>query len=178
MSTLRLSMAGSVILALLGGMAAVALAQAESAAEESAESVPLSFTMPYANPTDSGPVELLDGRIRYSDNAYRIPFETDDPRLGGELWSVHSWDTYRDSQGSVIVGRAGIDHQTGGWQGTFRGYATPPNERLYYQLDLTGKGDYEGLSAMLFIIDNGTSFDVEGMVFAGGLPPLPEPPAE
>ena len=31
---------------------------------------------------------------------------------------------------------------------------------------------------MLFIIDNGTGFDVEGMVFSGELPPLPEPPAD
>jgi hypothetical protein len=78
----------------------------------------------------------------------------------------------------VIVGRAGIDQETGAWRGTFHGYATPSDERVYYQLDLTGEGAYEGLSAMLFIIDNGTSFDVEGMVFSGGLPPLPEPLAE
>ena len=178
MRTLRLSMAGTVILALLGGLVAVTLVETESAAQGSAESAPLNFTMPYASPTDSGPVEFLEGRIRYPDNAYRNPFAANDPRLSGELWSIHSWDTYGDSQGSVIVGRAGIDHEMGAWQGTFHGYATPNDERLYYQLDLTGGGEYEGLSAMLFIIDNGTGFDVEGMVFSGELPPLPEPPAD
>ena len=178
MRGLRLAMAGTIILALLEGMVAVTLAETESSAQGSAESAPLSFTLPYASPIDSGTVESLEGRIRYLDNAYRMPVEANDPRLSGELWSIHSWDTYRDSQGSVIVGRAGIDNETGAWQGTFHGYATPPSERIYYQMDLSGEGDYEGLSAMLFIIDNGTSFDVEGMVFSGELPPLPEPSTE
>jgi hypothetical protein len=178
MHTLRVSLAGAAILALLGGMGAVTLAQSDSDAQESAESAPLSFTMPYASQTASGLIEFLEGRIRYPDNAFRNPFEANDPRLRGELWSIHSWDTYEDSQGSVIVGRAGIDHESGAWQGTFHGYASPNDEHLYYQLDLNGEGAYEGLSAMLFIIDNGTSFDVEGMVFSGELPPMPEPPAE
>ena len=63
----------------------------------------------------------------------------------------------------MATGRAGIAHELGAWQGTFHGYATPNDERLYYHVDLTGEGAYEGLSAILFVLDNGTGFDVEGI---------------
>ena len=60
MRTLRVSLVGTVIFALLGGMGAVTLAQSDADAQEAAESTSLSFTMPYANSANSGPVELLE----------------------------------------------------------------------------------------------------------------------
>jgi hypothetical protein len=178
MRTLRLSLVGTVVLALLGGTFAVALAQTDSETEGSDASAVLSFTAPYGTQTDLGTAVADEDRSGYRDAAYTVRFETGDPRISGEMWTLHNWERYRDSQGATIVGLAGIDGEAGAWQGTFHGYASPGDKYLAYQVDLAGEGAYEGLSAMLFMTDNGSSFDVEGMVFPGELPPLPERPAE
>jgi hypothetical protein len=97
------------------------------------------------------------------------------------MWTINSYYTVPDSGGNVWVGFAGLDDEGGAWRGTYHGYGTPYNERNYLQVDLTGSDAYDGLSAILFATDNGTGFDVEGMIFPGELPPLPEmqePPAE
>ena len=178
MRTLRLSLVGTVVLAVLGSTSAVALAQTDSETEGSDASAVLSFTAPYGTQTDLGTAVVDEGRSGYRDATYTVRFEANDPRISGELWSIHHWERHRDSQGATIVGLAGIDGEAGAWQGTFHGYASPGDKYLAYQLDLAGEGAYEGLSAMLFMTDNGASFDVEGMVFPGELPPPPELPAE
>ena len=82
----------------------------------------------------------------------------------------------------VGVGLAGIDNEDGSWRGPLYGYMTPDGRADSLAL-LSGDGDYEGLSAIMFVLDNGTgsSYDVHGMVYPGELPPFPEmqrPPAE
>ena len=43
---------------------------------------------------------------------------------------------------------------------------------------LIGEGAYAGLSAILLLMDNGIDLEVEGMVFPGDLPPMPDTPTE
>ena len=178
MRTLRPFLVGSMVLTLLGGTSVIALAQTDTETEGSDASAVLSFTAPYGTLTHSGTAVVDEDRSGYRDAAYSVRFEANDPRISGELWSIHNWDRHRDSQGTTIVGRAGIDGEAGAWQGTFHGYASPGDGYVAYQLDLDGKGAYEGLSAVVFITDNGSGFDVEGMVYPGELPPLPERPTE
>ena len=106
----------------------------------------------------------------------RGPIDSGDPRLSGTLWTIENIDIYIDSQGQVVVGVVGIDNEDGAWRGTSLGYTTP-QWGAYSQNFLSGEGAYEGLSAILFLMDNGTDLDVEGMVFPGGLPPYPEEPS-
>jgi hypothetical protein len=178
MRTLRLFLVGTMTLALVGGVGAVTSAQTESDAPGSAV---LSFTLPYPTDFTPGVIAFADGPMLTQNEVFRSTLDSGDPRLNGELWTIHSYYTFPDSGGSVGVGFAGLDSELGAWRGTFHGYGTPFNERVYHQIDLTGSGAYDGLSATLFVTDNGTGFDVVGMVFPGGLPPMPdkeEPPAE
>ena len=172
MRTLRFSVVGSLILGLLGGVAAVTVAQSD--APTANESALLSGAMPYPNVTHPTSPILEEGRTLIREYGFGGTIDIGDPRLAGELWILYNADTFPDSRGSVAVGRAGIDNEDGAWHGTFHGYATPNEERLYYLLDFVGEGAYEGLSAMLFLLDNGRGFDVEGMIYPGELPPLPE----
>jgi len=178
MRTLRLSLVGVVALVLLGGLGGAVVAQPESDAPGSDESTVLSFTMPDHGLTEAPAVLFHDGlglRQRFS---FQGAIDSGDPRLSGKLWAILDHDTYSDSQGSVFVGIVGIDNDDGAWRGTSRGYSTPNNEHIYDQLLLTGEDAYEGLSAILFLMDTGTGWDVVGMVYPGELPPMPEPAAE
>ena len=156
MRTLRLLLAGAVSLALLGGITAGVVAQPEAEAPGSDESTLLSFTLPYHPPTEAPAVLFDDGRTLRQRFSFQGAIDSGDPRLSGKLWAVLDHDTYSDSQGSVFVGIVGIDNDDGAWRGTSRGYSTPNNERVYDQLLLTGEDAYEGLSAILFLMDNGT----------------------
>jgi hypothetical protein len=104
--------------------------------------------------------------------------ELSDPRLSGEVWSVHD---YRDFNGyssgaRVTSATMGIDNDGGSWAGTIRGYEVPGNDDWHAVIDLTGSGGYEGLSAMLMMLDQGSYWDIQGMVYPGE--PLPYPEAE
>jgi hypothetical protein len=181
MRTLRLFLVGTTTLALAGGIGAVTSAQTESDTPASTGSALLSFTLPYPEPSTLGVVEFADGQRFTHEGVFRFTLDSGDPRLSGEMWTINSYYTFPDSGGNVWVGFAGLDDEGGAWRGTYHGYGTPYNERNYLQVDLTGSDAYDGLSAILFATDNGTGFDVEGMIFPGELPPLPEmqePPAE
>ena len=178
MRTLQQSLAGTVILVLLGGLGGAAVARSEAEAPGSDESALLSFTLPYQGLTKSPTVLSDDGLTLRQRLSFRGAIDSGDPRLSGKLWAILDHDTYSDSRGSVFVGIVGIDSDDGVWRGTSRGYGTPDNERIYDQVLLSGEDAYEGLSAMLFLLDNGTAWDVVGMVYPGELPPMPGPAAE
>ena len=177
MPALRLSFAGAVTLTLSVGIAGV-VAQDESGATEPDGSALLSFSMPYLNRVIESPrVEFGEGRILHRGEVLEQPIDSGDPRLSGTLGISLDWDTHADSSGIVAVGAVHIDNEDGAWQGTSLGYSRPGWSRRHHQYNLTGEGAYEGLSAILFLIDDGTGFAVEGIVFPGELPPIPEYPA-
>jgi hypothetical protein len=174
MRTVRLSMAGALILGLLGGIPAVTVAQSDAPA--TTESALLSDTMPYPIVTDPTPYIFEEDRVLVRDYGFGGTIDTGDPRLSGESWAIWNDDRHLDSQGSVVAGLIGIDNELGSWRGTFRGYTTANNARIYLLSELAGEGAYEGLSAILFQLDNGSGFDLEGMVYPGELPPFPDAP--
>jgi hypothetical protein len=91
MGTLRLSVVGTDLLALLGGMAAVGSGQNESDTQASDASTLLSVVTPYGRSTGSGTTTVGDGRVSARDYAHVGPFAAGDPRISGELWSI--WST-------------------------------------------------------------------------------------
>ena len=180
MRTLRLSLVGTVILALLGGMGGTVLAQ-------DAEAAP--FDEPYQV---AGKVfyprvwrllekiwddeRQVEERTHYLEN----PIEMDDPRLSGLLRRIWNCETYGGPReaglGEVMAARTELVNDDGTWVGTMRGYVAYGPRRHYWQFELTGTGAYEGHTALLWTQGpGGGPQEVEGFVFPG---PLPEYPAE
>ena len=179
MRALRLSLAGTVILMLLGGLGSAVVAQDGSEASESDGSGVLSFTKPYLGWTEVPTVDFDEARRTSRGTVLEGPIDSGDPRLSGTLRATRNSDIYIDSQGHVAVGIVGIDNEDGAWRGTSLGYSTPyADSPSYQQYVLTGEGAYAGLSAILLLMDNGIDLEVEGMVFPGDLPPMPDTPTE
>jgi len=105
----------------------------------------------------------------------------DDPRLGGTLWQLWNHASiggpkYR-ADGEVMSGTVELVNDDGSWVGTMRGYIFHVPMRTHYrQLELTGTGAYEGLSALAYAVGpGGGAHEFEGFVFPGGLPEYPDP---
>jgi len=174
---------------LAGSAVGVAAQDDEAAAEPStpakvAGMIDTSGTAPVQEPTVTevdGGLEVR-GAITEGDQ-----FEMDDPRLTGTVTKVDNVDVHDvvNDEGVVVAGSLALrlDNGAGSWsgQGTSVGYAgrgIPEEEML--GLDtwvLTGAGAYEGLSAILIVDPAGDQPTVEGVIFAGAMPAIPELPA-
>ena len=201
MRTLRLSLAGTVILALLGGLGGAAIAQDEPIAEEEPAmeevgrvgSSPATATIVtgsvVSSSTDSSELQLTEdgGVMHVSGLKATSEFEWSDPRLPsqGEVTTNHI--------GAVDVGGAYhylwmLEGPEGYWTGPETGFCDAA-DRCRGTAFLTGHGIHEGLFAVLATetpLDQ--SGDVlrdpagnvtpvfDGAIFQGDAPPMPEPP--
>jgi hypothetical protein len=180
MHAARLSLVGTMSLVLLGAGAVTTAAQSDDTDRASQGSAVVSGEVHRHLRTTAEPTMSYEpDRVTYREQAYAIDLDVGDPRLTGELWATLNYDTFHDSQGSVITGVAGLELEDGSWQGTVEGYGSlVGGNRVYFQFDLTGQGGYDGLSAVLFLMHNGYQFEAEGMIFDGPPPPAPAMPAE
>lgn len=114
-------------------------------------------------------------------------FEMDDPRLTGTVTLAMNFDFHSvNDQENVAAGSLALrlENEDGSWsgQGTSVGHGAAgmsPEEAL--GLDtwvLTGAGAYDGLSAILIVDTGGFPATVDGVIFAGEMPPAPELSAE
>ena len=173
MRTLRLSLVGTLILALLGGLGASVLAQAETPAD----GTPAMFTGRLVGVCDvqSPTVELVDGIRRERGAAYGcFRWQTTDPRINGESVVVWNHDTLPASdevpEGTVGTARERITTETGAWEGTLTQLdieGLPKLESGWY----VGEGDYDGLVFYVTLQDDGQS--LWGYV-SNEPPPVPE----
>jgi len=174
MRRLRMSLAGTVMVALLGGLGAVVVAQAETG--------PLHATGTlHRTQTTTGEVSFVDGVFRYRGSSLAGTLDVSDPRLSGDLWSIWNYDELgpAGSPGTVAAGTFGVENEEGSWTGTFSGVQYPGSTETLVQGWLTGLDAFDGLSAYLAYVHHGTGpMSVESMVFPGVLPPFPERPAE
>ena len=114
-------------------------------------------------------------------------WSTSDPRLTGtatEIWN----DAMYEVDGATVSVRAGIydvQNESGGWlcrhpDGLTHGsgpYAATDNEQT---VTCAGDGAYDGLTAILFLDWSNSppsSVPLDGLIFSGEPPPLPERPA-
>lgn len=177
MRRLRLSLVGTVMFAvvsaLLGGLGASVLAQAQTPADGS----PTMFTGRLVGhcgvqlPT----VELVDGiRKERGDAIGCFRWETTDPRINGMSVVVWNRDTLPASdevpEGTVGTARERITTETGTWEGTLTQLdieGLPKLESGWY----VGEGEYEGLVFYATLQDDGTT--LWGYV-SDEPPPVPE----
>ena len=141
-------------------------------------------TIQYA-PSCSGPDSQVDGDVRHDWNYECSPqtWSASDPRFSGLVSSRWNEDVYRTETGFVAVNTT-VDflrNDEGGWtcssSNLYEGFGLFPTHVTGKTATCVGQGGYEGLSAILVEDEAKPDHPFVGVIFAGGFPPQPEPPA-
>jgi len=187
MRTLRLTIAGTVVLSLLGGLgAAAAVAQSEGAAgEEPRQATRVSGTQTFAEYVDEPTITTVGEVEQTCDWRAEYVMEMSDPRVSGAFTVLGyfvepSGTGPRDAdagQGSVQ-----LVNETGTWSGTWSSaYHPTSGEHTYVWLE--GEGAYEGLTFWSNHcsrqVHSPQEQPIDGVIFEGIAPPMPQlSPAE
>ena len=174
---------------LAGSTVGVAAQEEEAAAEPSTPAKVAGTINEEASDLVQEPTEtVVDGMLEVRGVVFTGDrFEMDDPRLTGTVTGAVNVDVHKVSDFEDVVLQTleiRIENDDGSWsgQGTsiiHAGATIPEDEAL--QLDtllLTGADAYGGLSAYLIVNGTEDPTTIEGVIFAGEMPPFPEPPAE
>ena len=175
MRTLRLSVAGTVVLMMLGNLSASVVAQDQ---EQTATHV---TGRVISGEWGEATSETADGSVQhmYGMQAVR-EVEWSDPRLPSTMTSLMNLDAHWREADAILpwASTHRLDGPDGAWTVTERGFMEADGS--FGLLVLTGEGAYDGLTAMLVDIsleapepDDETIW--EGYIFEGGLPPMPDP---
>jgi hypothetical protein len=186
MRTLRLSLIGTVILVLLGGLGVVAAAQDEPAATPVIGNITSTRIVASGDPTFGGMHNYL------RDDAADYDMEWSDPRLGSVMRTTTNWDFFGlpeegDINGAVLVATSvRLEGPDGAWTGTEYLLLDETRNPERYPgpsvMLLSGEGAYEGLSAMIRrqyesdIPMPGELPTFEGYILEGELTPVPTAP--
>jgi hypothetical protein len=141
----------------------------------------------YPAPSCKEPAAVSDGGVLRSRDVECSPqsWTSSDARLTGAVSRRWNSDIYQTDEGSISVGMdaAYLRNEGGGWACSAsyveNGYGRSA-EAISASDTFTciGDGGYAGLAAILVLTDaGGFSEDLVGLIFSGGFPPLPEPPA-
>jgi hypothetical protein len=175
MRTLRLSLAGTVILTLLGGTGSAALAQ--EGEDQVVDRGPFSASM--VDIIDVGDMVWLPGPPFgvLSDWSMALDMEATDPRFVG-TWTMvmngHGFGEPDDPDSfSVYSGTARLENADGVWVGEVENSHSRPYERM--RLVVEGQDAYDGLTAIIDQAETEEFGEFQGVVFDGGLPPMPAP---
>jgi hypothetical protein len=142
-------------------------------------------TIQHVEGTCSRRDQKVDGGVIRSAYACTQTWTSSDARLSGGASFLWNEDTYQTDNGAISVGIDAhyVRNDGGGWacvDSFVAKGATPASELLTdTTFTCTGNGGYEGLSAVLVSKQAPDDLPEEfvGLIFAGDLPPLPEPPA-
>jgi hypothetical protein len=182
MRTLRLSLVGTVILMLLGGLAGTVVAQDEGDTEQ-VLITPFRGTITASRFDDSDEEYWVDpDGARHARGArHEETYEWDDDRLPSLKRMAFNFDMY-PNEGSgdvwILTGTVRMDGPEGYWEGTGHffgpvdGSASAAGIYAGSQDILVGHGAYEGLLA---VMGCDASTGCSGYIAEGELPPLPDP---
>jgi len=166
MRTLRMSLLGTVILALLGGVGGLTLAQSE---DEGSGRVTMEIVEWLGEGTDESGTYW---------NAARV--EASDSRLSGT--GTENWKCQEGTGFEVCVGTWRVENEGGTWLGRIEGFNHASG--MYDWTVLEGQGGYEGLTALRVMISEGMESEpdvMEMVILDFEMPEQPEPklpPAE
>jgi|GEM_PF-4284552 len=182
MRTLRLALAGVAMLALLGVTGGASVAQEKAdlgyAAISGTAGAGTRAADPAITTSPTVPQEVGIGM------AYVSSMRTNDWRLSGRLDNTQDYYGFLPGLlgGAVRTGSGRLTNEGGSWLIEFQGFTKPETHAYsstYYVLHYTGEDGYEGLSAMtIWLPTRPASWDVEGVLFPGEMPPMPALPAE
>jgi hypothetical protein len=180
MGTLRLSLVGTVILALLGGASGVVLAQMDADADAvyvtRVSMEPVSADVGSVSETDtlySSRDGLLVFTEEWSDTTGNI-----DPRVSGTWNATFNVDADEKTGQGIMWGTNSMENDGGTWEGPCSGIEyEPPGEADYFTVNcwLTGDGDYAGYT--FFVQEDGFQYGgptrvLHGIIYKG------QPPTE
>lgn len=169
MRTMRLSLAGTIILALLGG-ASIAVAQEV----EDAEAVTTPVVV-------SGTLECLGEASVQGVVVNLHQWEASDPRLDGEATYVGRWLIYgepeedRGESGAQDAALYAIVNDGGKWLCESSRLPDPMVPSEQHTLIFSGEGDYEGMTAYLHIDWSEAPYAFTGLILPGDEPPYAQP---
>jgi hypothetical protein len=139
------------------------------------------------------PTSEVDGAVRHERGYVCEPqtWTTSDPRLTGEaaaLWNADVYEPDADvfkahplTNVSVITAAYNLRNEAGGWAchstSLAHGYGFVPQRDAGETAMCVGDGEYDGLSAILVIDGPAGPLSIEGLIFSGDFPPVPERPA-
>ena len=178
MRTLRLSLVGTVILMLLGGLGGVVVAQMD----EDADAVYV--TQVSTEPGEGRASSVAETETLYSsrDGLITSTDEWSDPRASGTWTNSFNVDVDPDTGQGVMWTWVRGENDDGTWEGPLSGieYETPEGD--FYTMDgwLIGDGAYAGYTLYVQVDGfqgGGPVRTLHGVIFKGQ-PPTAEPPAE
>jgi hypothetical protein len=169
MRTLRMSLAGTVILMALGGLSSMVMAQEDPG------------TADWVIGTDAdcavvqGPEATTDGALSsYRGMGLACTAEMSDPRLSGPASKTYNEDCY-DEWPCVYWGTHEIAGPDGTWVGAYTGTFDPGQQANGY-FAYSGTEAYDGLAFVGRAYGAfGAPATVEGIVYEGSPPPLALP---
>ncbi len=168
MRVLRLSLVGTIILVLLGGLGGVVMAQDES--DEDAAVTHVTGTVTDSVWDDS----QLQWTSPYSGEGMRITetYEWSDPRLPAVKRSVMNFNEFPGGPSPAFLGMTTcrLEDSVGAWTGGARTMQYVDGRGVGWDV-YVGEGAYEGLIAVLQCTSDGC----EGQIFEGEMPPVPDP---
>ena len=177
MRTLRLSLVGTVILVLLGGLGGAATAQDEATGAVEPVAVTGAQTSEWVHTV--GTTVNEEGVYHTRGPWWTVTWEADDPRLSGEgTWTVN-WNFLLEDGPSIGTSAIVLANPDGRWVGTGQGFGDGSVD--HELIVLRGEGDYDGLTATLLMRGDAGSTGFEGIIFPFEPPEIPdpiEPPAE
>ncbi len=168
MRTLRLSLVGTAILMLLGGLAGAAVAQEEEPVDLMA---PAAVTIETGNPRPvSGPSTEVDdaGVIHYRGVEFAMDWVASDPRLSGAVTYHGAWDEFGGY--SIETNTYEVVNEGGRWFGPAT--AITVNDVWVETIVLDGEGGYEGLTA--YVLGTLLPDETNAIIFPGEPIPMPE----
>ena len=191
MRAIKTSIISILAIGLLAGSAVGVAAQEEEAAAEPAVGSSYFTGVFHHGGANSGqPTEtVVDGVMEVRGWGFEgNGIETSDPRMTGSVTrngntDIHKLGDSEDVGFEAVAWR--IKNDDGSWSGqgstlTRGGRDVPRDEATYFEtIVLTGEGAYEGLTAYVLVDWTALPIAVEGAIFVGEAPPLPEAaPAE
>lgn len=170
MRTLRLSLAGTAMLVLLGASSGAVTAQ-EATADPMAPAA-VTGTVTGAPMTSSGTSTTGDGFQETEGVQYVNTLVASDARLSGEVTYTGHWRYYPGMFQIEAASRV-IANDGGRWVGTATALATPSINTD--TVVLRGEGAYEGLTAYLVMDYSTEPATFVGAIFPGEMPSAPKP---
>jgi hypothetical protein len=143
MRTLRVSLAGTVILALLSGLGGAVLAQDEEVSTPTVVTGNATCTF-----VQEGRVIQIYGEV-FRERGYVMECEDtmSDPRVTGTYTNVNNFDYYKELDEVFSWGTSVLEGPTGGWECSYASTSDPSgaNDVLVFGV-CPGTGEYDGLT--------------------------------
>jgi hypothetical protein len=158
----------------LGGMPVAAVAQSEEPSDSMAPAV---ATIEVTSIHEVSPGTLRsgdDGLVHVEGVQHEHVWTASDPRLSGTVTSIGNHDVYPYVPMEVQSATYEVVNDGGRWLGTSTALKLPDLGSKDVAV-LRGEGDYEGLTAYVYMDWAADPPALRAAIFPGQMPPLPEP---